>query len=134
LFVSILGKLMLILDRAILHDPEDYPDPESFNPSRYLTPDGTLDPSVRDPRTACFGFGRRICPARHLADATLFAMVSTLLATVEVVPAKDGHGNEIVPEVDMTSGLISHPKPFAWAAKPRSRQAEELLANALTAH
>lgn len=48
--------------RAILHDPVTYPDPETFNPSRFLTPDGTrINPDVQDPEVA-FGYGRRICP------------------------------------------------------------------------
>jgi cytochrome P450 len=118
--------------RAILQSPQDYPHPEIFNPSRYLTPKGTLDPSVRDPGTACFGFGRRSCPGKHIATASLFAMVSTLLATVEVVRAKDAEGNEIVPVVDVTDGVLSHPKPFPWAVRPRSQHAEELLSHALT--
>jgi cytochrome P450 len=121
-------------DRAILHNPKDYPDPDVFNPSRYLTPDGTFDPSVRDPATACFGFGRRTCPGRHVATASLFAVVSTLLASVEIVRAKDAEGIEIMPVVDVTGGLLSHPKPFPWAARPRSQHAEEMLSNALAAH
>jgi hypothetical protein len=120
--------------RAILHNPEDYPDPEVFNPSRYLTPEGALDPSVRDPGTACFGFGRRACPGRHIATASLFAMVSTLLATVDIVRAKDAEGNEMVPVVDVTSSVASHPKPFPWAVRRRSQQAEALLSDALTTH
>jgi cytochrome P450 len=117
--------------RGSLYDEEDYPEPERFNPDRYLAPDGTLDPAVRDPRTACFGFGRRICPGRAVAEVSLFATIATLLATVDVVRAKDAQGNEIVPEVDVTPGLLSHPKPFPWAVRPRSRYAEELLAHAL---
>jgi hypothetical protein len=84
------------LHRSILHNPEDYPEPERFLPERYLTPAGALDPAVRDPRTACFGFGRRICP-----------------------------------EVDVTSGALCQPKPFPWSARPRSAQAEALLASAV---
>jgi hypothetical protein len=49
--------------RAILHNPEDYPEPDEFKPERYLKqgPNGEyeVDKSVRDPRTAAFGFGRR---------------------------------------------------------------------------
>jgi cytochrome P450 len=128
----LLCKIVLSsFDRAVLHNPKDYPNPEVFDPSRYLTPEGTLDPSVRDPRTACFGFGRRICPGRHVASASLFAMVSTLLATVDIVRPKDADGNEVVPEVDVTTGMLSHPKPFPWAVRLRSRDAEELLTHAL---
>ena len=44
--------------RAILHNPEDYPDPEVFNPERFIK-DDQIDPNVRDPTTIAFGFGRR---------------------------------------------------------------------------
>jgi cytochrome P450 len=116
--------------RSILHNPEDYPEPERFLPERYLTPDGTLDPSVRDPRTACFGYGRRICPGRFIADTTLFVTAATLLATVDIVRATDAAGVEIVPNLDVAPGIISHARPFPWSARPRSRNAETLLANA----
>ena len=47
--------------RGILHDPEVYPDPDTFNPDRFMMPDGSLNPDVPKPDIA-FGFGRRICP------------------------------------------------------------------------
>jgi hypothetical protein len=58
-------------------------------------------------------------------------MVSTLLATINIVRAKDAEGNEIIPDVDVTNGAISHAKPFAWAVCSRSQRAEELVASAL---
>lgn len=41
----------------MLHDPTKYPDPESFNQERFLTPSGQFkeDPDL----TVAFGFGRR---------------------------------------------------------------------------
>ena len=45
--------------RAMLHDPDVYPDPMRFMPERFLTADGKPNTSVRDPSVACFGFGRR---------------------------------------------------------------------------
>ena len=32
------------LHRAILYDEENYPEPSKFNPDRFLTPDGQLNP------------------------------------------------------------------------------------------
>ena len=45
--------------RAVLRDESVYPDAGNFDPDRYLTKEGKLDPSVRDPEAA-FGYGRRI--------------------------------------------------------------------------
>ena len=50
--------ILTVLRRAILHDPEQYPEPEEFKPERFLK-DGELDPSVQDPNSAAFGYGRR---------------------------------------------------------------------------
>jgi Cytochrome P450 len=44
--------------RAILHDDKVYKDPGKFNPDRFLK-DGKLDPDIRSPEVASFGFGRR---------------------------------------------------------------------------
>ena len=44
--------------RSILHDRKVFTDPEEFQPERYLK-DGKLNPDVRDPECAAFGFGRR---------------------------------------------------------------------------
>ena len=38
---------------------EDYPDPEVFRPERFIGADGQIDPTVRDPGSVVFGFGRR---------------------------------------------------------------------------
>lgn len=45
--------------RGMTRDAEDYPDPDQFKPERFLTEDGNISASVRDPSTIVFGFGRR---------------------------------------------------------------------------
>ena len=42
----------------MLHDRKAFNNPQEFQPERYLK-DGKLDPDVRDPFSAAFGFGRR---------------------------------------------------------------------------
>jgi len=80
-------------DRAVLHDPELYPDPEVFKPERFLNEDGTFrdDPAI----SLAFGVGRRICPGRHFVAATLFVVTASVLSVFNVTRAKDKDGNEI---------------------------------------
>ncbi len=79
--------------RAILHDPEVYPDPEEFKPERFLNPDGTVrdDPTL----SLVFGVGKRTCPGRHFVDATIFIVTSSVLSVFNVTKAKDENGHEI---------------------------------------
>ena len=79
--------------RAILHDPEEYPDPEEFKPERFINEDGTVrdDPTL----SLVFGAGKRICPGRHFVDATVFIVTSSVLSVFNVTKAKDENGNEI---------------------------------------
>ena len=87
--------------RAILHDPEIYPDPEEFKPERFLNEDG----SVRDdPRLSlAFGIGKRVCPGRHFVDATIFIVTSSVLSVFNVTKAKDENDNEIPVTVAVTA-------------------------------
>ena len=92
--------------RAILHDPETYPDPEEFKPERFLNQDGSIrdDPAL----ALAFGAGRRICPGRHIVDATLFIVASSVLSAFNVTKAKDENGNEIPVKAEVTvlSGIV----------------------------
>ena len=45
--------------RSILNDPNIFDNPQEFRPERYLK-DGKLNPDMRDPDCAAFGYGRRL--------------------------------------------------------------------------
>lgn len=76
--------------RAILHDPVMYPEPDIFKPERFINLDGSLreDPVL----AASFGFGKRICPGRHLADATLFIAIASLLSVFNITKGSGTDG------------------------------------------
>lgn len=60
--------------RAICYDESVYPEPYTYNPARFLTKDGKIDPSVKAPETRIFGSGRRYehpCHAYQLLEPPL---------------------------------------------------------------
>ncbi|KAJ7065512.1 cytochrome P450 [Mycena amicta] len=120
------GSIVIGNAWALLHDKDVYPDPYSFNPDRFLI-DGKLNPDVRDPSMAAFGFGRRICPGRHMATETLFISVASILATLNIDKCVDENGNTIEPTYDYFPGIISSPLPFKCSITPRSSQAAEAI-------
>lgn len=50
-------------NRFMLRDPRTYSNPSMFKPERFL-PHHEMQPEL-DPRTICFGFGRRYCFPQH---------------------------------------------------------------------
>ena len=96
-----------ILCRAILRDEKRYPRADQFIPERFLTKDGTqIDPSVPDPVEA-FGYGRRICPGRHLADTAVFLAIAYSLWAFDISCPLDQYGRPIKPTGEYTSGLLT---------------------------
>jgi len=110
----------------MLHNEEIYPDPFTFNPDRFLNKDGSLDPSVRDPAHACWGFERRylylpltwydiylyvymffsICPGRYMAFSQVWIAVATLLTVYDIQKAVDKDGRVIEPVHEYTSAIV----------------------------
>ncbi|KAI0016275.1 cytochrome P450 [Xylariomycetidae sp. FL0641] len=112
-----------------LHDPDIYPNPDVFDPSRHLGPD-----ACRDPGDFVFGFGRRACPGKRLADASVWLTVARSLAVFDVSKGVDAAGKEIEPEIWYTPGVVSHPVPFQTTVRPRNAECERLIREVVTLH
>jgi len=115
------GALVITNIWQMSHDPNTYSDPFVFKPERFLGPK-----PEQDPREFCFGFGRRICPGRMLADASLFISCAMSLAVFDISKySKNGTTLEVKHE--QTTGTISHVKPYQCSITPRSQRAVELI-------
>jgi len=84
------------------HNEEKYPNPSEFDPDRFLSPNGTL---TDDTVSMVWGFGRRICPGRHLAESSIWSAMVCMLAVFKFSKAKDETGKEIEIKPKWRAGL-----------------------------
>ncbi|KAF8074603.1 cytochrome P450 [Lyophyllum atratum] len=119
------GSTIIANTRSMTLDESVYKDPSTFDPTRFLpAPAGRGEPYPVGP----FGFGRRVCPGRHLADDSLWIVIATVLATMSISKAIGKDGKEIIPDsVPVTIGPTSHPTPFPCRLEPRNETASGLL-------
>lgn len=103
-----------------MHDPEVYRNPMEFQPERFLG-----ETPAPDPHTIAFGFGRRVCPGRFLADNAVFLSVAQSLAVFDISKATQGGVEVTTPQFE--PGVISHPSPFQCNIKARSPELEALI-------
>lgn len=91
----------------MLHDEKTFYEPEEFIPERWLNKDGSLREEMRDAELAAFGFGRRICPGRHLAATSIWIGIASVLTTFNLVKPVDKNGKVIEPTGEYISGLVT---------------------------
>ncbi|ESK87004.1 cytochrome p450 [Moniliophthora roreri MCA 2997] len=116
---------------AMNHDPVTYgPEADEFRPERFLNEDGThkeSPPDTKDEGHYSFGFGRRICPGRHLANNSVLTF-AILLWAAHLEPGKDDFGRVEIPNVeDEAVGINSHVPDFRCSSRPRFPGAMEML-------
>ncbi|KAK0205295.1 cytochrome P450 [Desarmillaria ectypa] len=127
------GSILLANIWHINRDPANYGlDAEHFNPARHLDETGQLAPApagTREENHVSFGFGRRICVGRHVANNTLFAVIAMVLWAMDIEPATDEKGTPLPLDVDgcIEDGVVVRPMPFKVKVTPRFPEASAIV-------
>ena len=115
-----ISALIITLLRAIMHNPEMYPDPETFKPERHEA-EGVPDPI----ECGVFGYGRRqvgtiagvkstlissssirSCSGKNMALDTVWIAMATILTVFNIKKAVDEKGNIITPAIEFRRSTI----------------------------
>ena len=99
---------------SVSHDPEYFPEPEVFNPKRFLNDSCT---AIDRPKTELFmpfGSGKRRCPGEQLAKLELYLFFTTLVQSCRF---KEVAGK--APVVDSKYGLTLKPVDFSVLVSKR---------------
>ncbi|KIK61824.1 hypothetical protein GYMLUDRAFT_260831 [Collybiopsis luxurians FD-317 M1] len=113
---------------AMNRDPDVYYEPDKFIPERFL--ESEKGPFRNIHEIYAFGFGRRVCAGRHMAENTVWLAIASVLATITLGKAKDEKGDEINISGEFTHGYFCHPKPYQCSIVPRSPLAKDLIVTA----
>ncbi|KAF9554263.1 cytochrome P450 [Agrocybe pediades] len=106
------GSIIITNIHAMTRDEDVYKDPHKFDPDRY---------DRGEPYTVShFGFGRRICPGRYLADANVWIAIASILTAFRIEPLTNDAGKPMYPSEDFESAITSRPKPFECRITPRN--------------
>ncbi|KAG1824846.1 cytochrome P450 [Suillus subaureus] len=104
---------------AISRDPIVYSNPDKFDPERWLNSEGKIRDDIKFPS---YGFGRRICPGRHIADRSVFINIALLLWSFKITQDPENP----IDDMGFVDGVVAHPKPFTARFQPRFGDEESL--------
>ncbi|KAI0633181.1 cytochrome P450 [Trametes polyzona] len=128
------GATIMANNWAISRDEKLFPDPEAFKPERWLDASGTkLRDDLLPPMQFAFGFGRRTCPGRYLADALLFSHLAHILAVFDVSLPPTTESAKSAADAKMkvkSNGAACRVEEVYVQLAPRSAAATELIQQA----
>ncbi|KAG2360132.1 cytochrome P450 [Suillus spraguei] len=104
---------------TLTRDPIFFPDPENFNPQRWLDSEGRIKDKM-NLKFVAYGFGRRVCPGLHLANNSLYITLALLLWSFRIAQRPDAPINTHA----FSDAVISHAAPFEIDVIPRMEVAK----------
>ncbi|THU83172.1 cytochrome P450 [Dendrothele bispora CBS 962.96] len=130
------GTILISNVWSMNRDQEIYgADADQFVPERHLDSKGELkiiSLEIKEEGHVSYGFGRRVCIGRHVANNSLFIGAATILWSLVLKPELDIDGKPTKLEVNAESehGVLSHPPNFGYVARPRFAESEMMLQQA----
>ncbi len=97
---------------GVLYDPKYFPNPNTFDPTRYLSMDGKFTPH---PKNVAFGMGRRKCLGESLARMEIFLFFTHILSKFRLTKWEDGPPLSMEPLPAVTNS----PQMFELCFLPR---------------
>ncbi|XP_048092139.1 steroid 17-alpha-hydroxylase/17,20 lyase [Alosa alosa] len=107
------GTRVLVNMWAIHHDPQQWDQPESFRPERFLDNSGQR---VNPPSFLPFGAGPRVCVGESLARMELFLFLSRVLQRCRFTAP---HGGSL-PDLQGRYGVVLQPPKYTLTIKART--------------
>ncbi|THU91995.1 cytochrome P450 [Dendrothele bispora CBS 962.96] len=98
---------------AMLHDPTTMESPEKFIPERHLRSDGKAESNLNT--ILAFGFGRRICAGRWMANDLVWLVITSVLATMNISTMPNKNQEDY-----FRDGAFCLPKALDFTVSPRS--------------
>ncbi|KAJ8298376.1 hypothetical protein KUTeg_024907 [Tegillarca granosa] len=96
---------------SVLLDPNDFTDPFTFNPERFLNQNGIF---CHTEKMVAFSLGRRVCLGESLAKMELFLFLTAIVQRFNLLPKEEN----CPPSLEPIIGATRSPKPFKFKAQP----------------
>ncbi|KAF1842792.1 cytochrome P450 76C3 [Cucurbitaria berberidis CBS 394.84] len=129
------NSVVALQQYPIHYDASLFPEPNRFNPDRYLAHPHGSGHYAAGPASArdhwSFGAGRRICSGVHLAENSMFIVLAKVLWAFDILPPIGQDGQEEVVDTSDDAfdpaGSTTMPKPYRVRWKVRSEKIRETI-------
>ncbi|KAH7068462.1 cytochrome P450 76C3 [Paraphoma chrysanthemicola] len=129
------NSVVSLMQYPIHYNADVFPEPERFNPDRFLNYPLGSGHYAAGPAAArdhwSFGAGRRICSGVHLAENSMFIVLAKLLWAFDILPPTDGAGRPLPVSVGddafNSEGAMTTPTVYKVRWRVRSEEARQTV-------